>query len=137
MQPNKQYGRPDNKEKYRTFIRDSENTLQWAPNDAPGNRFIGNGYNFYVTMVNNMMYERGEKYTNKYNAMLKAETELQTMPKCFDQCIGDVTTGLNSVEKNCMRDCYFKRVSARDDMTIYFQQRLVFENIKNTWDKEV
>ena len=52
--------------------------------------------------------------------MLKAENELQNIPKCFDQCVNDVTTGFNSIEKNCMRDCYFKRVSTRDDLLIYF-----------------
>ena len=68
-----------------------------------------------------MMYEPKEKYINRYNAQLKAETEHLSAPRCFNQCVTDVTTGLNSEEKNCMRECYFKRVSVRDDMLIYFQ----------------
>ena len=35
------YGRPDNKEKLRFFIQDSENTMQYAPTDYTGNKFFG------------------------------------------------------------------------------------------------
>ena len=70
-----------------------------------------------------LFYEQNEKYINKLNAQFKAEIEIETVPQCFDVCVSDVTTGLNSVEKNCMRDCYFKRLSSRDDMTVYLMQR--------------
>lgn len=42
----------------------------------------------------------------------------------------DVTTGMNVVEKNCMRDCYFKKLSSRDDLSIYFMQRQAIESVK-------
>ena len=80
----------------RTFVRDSENTLLLAPNDYTGNRFIGNGWNFIAQLNQNMLYEPKEKYENRYNAQLKAEAELENLPKCFNQCVDDVTTGLNS-----------------------------------------
>jgi hypothetical protein len=59
------------------------------------------------------------------------------VPICFDQCVGDVTTGLNSVEKNCMRDCYFKRISSRDDMMVYLMQRQAIEAVKVSKERNV
>ena len=132
------FGRSDNSDKVRVFVRDSENTLKMAPNDYTGNKHIGNGgYNFVALMHFNMLYERGEKYTNKLGTMLKAESEFYSVPKCFDECVSDVTAGFNSVEKNCMRECYFKRQSTRDDMVIYFQQKSAFEHLKSVRDRLV
>tara|TARA_B110000503_G_C6797456_1_gene269718 strand:- start:74 stop:289 length:216 start_codon:yes stop_codon:yes gene_type:complete len=61
-----------------------------------------------------------EKYYNDYNAYYKAKLEVGSTPICFDECIQDVSqsAGLNSDEKNCMRECYMKRVSSRDDFNM-------------------
>ena len=43
---------------------------------------------------------------------------------CFDRCVSDVSdANLSSLEKNCVRDCYFKQQAAYDDLTIFFEQK--------------
>jgi hypothetical protein len=71
------------------------------------------------------------------NCQRKAELELETIPLCFDTCVVDVTTGLNSLEKNCMRDCYFKRLSSRDDLLMYMMQRQAIEVVKASKERLV
>jgi|FrelakmetLWP11LW_1041352.scaffolds.fasta_scaffold15020_2 hypothetical protein len=114
----KSFGRPDNKEKLRLFMQDSENTMQYSPADYTGNKFLGT-WSKLVGLQNMIFYEPNEKYINVFNAQRKAELELESIPLCFDACVNDVTTGLNSIEKNCIRDCYFKRLSSRDDLLVY------------------
>ena len=48
-----------------------------------------------------------------------------------------MTTGLNSIEKNCMRDCYFKKVSSRDDFMVYLMQRQSLETVKASKERQV
>ena len=62
---------------------------------------------------------------------------MNTIPQCFDACVSDVTTGLNSVEKNCMRDCYFKKLSSRDDLMVYLMQRQAIESVKASKERLV
>ena len=128
-QPEKQFGRSTNNEKLRMYIRDKENTVMYTPEDYSGNRFLGT-WNKAMSLQTMLFHEQREKYTDKYTAMLKAESEMQSVPICFDACVKDVVNGLNSDEKNCMRDCYLKRVSMRDDFNVLMQQRLVIENAK-------
>ena len=71
------------------------------------------------------------------NAKRKAELEMNTIPQCFNSCVKDVTSGLNSIEKNCMRDCYFKRVSSRDDMMMWLMQKQAIETAKLTKERMV
>jgi len=70
---------------------------------------------------------------------MKAKRELESMPPCFDKCIGDVSGGhgLSGIEKNCLRECYFKRVSVGDDMHIYFKQRYSVSSMKATRERLV
>jgi hypothetical protein len=37
----KNFGRPDNKEKLRFFMQDSENTMSYSPADYTGNKYFG------------------------------------------------------------------------------------------------
>mgnify|MGYP002633860796 FL=1 len=83
-----------------------------------------------MTLQNMLFAESREKYLNKYAAMLKSEMELESVPICFNACVHDTTTGLNSYEKNCLRDCYLKRVSSRDDFNMLMTQKLALENAK-------
>ena len=80
------FNRPDNKEKLRFFMQDSENTMQYSPVDYTGNKFVGT-YSKLVGLSNNMFYEQGEKYMNVLNAQRKAELELNTIPQCFNHCV--------------------------------------------------
>ena len=73
-------------------------------------------------MQNSLNFEDKEKYHYKFMAHLKAKQEIESVPVCFDKCVTDVSGGhgLSGVEKNCIRECYFKRVSLRDDLNVYF-----------------
>ena len=75
----KSFGRPDNKEKLRFFIQDTENTMQYSPTDYTGNKFIGT-YSKLIGLSNQLFYEQQEKYLNKLNAQRKAEVEIGTIP---------------------------------------------------------
>ena len=46
-------------------------------------------------------------------------------------------SGLTSNEKNCIRECYLKRVSCRDDFRMYTTQKLARINMKAARDKLV
>ena len=101
----------------------------YTPQDYTGNKFFGT-WNKMINMQNMLFVEGREKYIDKLNATRKAELELETLPKCFDSCVRDVSTGLNSLEKNCMRDCYYKNVSSRDDVLMFLEQRMAVESIR-------
>lgn len=75
----KQFGRPSNQEKQRFFIQDTENVMQYSPQDYTGNKFIGT-YSKLMGLQNMLFYEQNEKYINELNAKRKAELELHTIP---------------------------------------------------------
>jgi len=41
------------------------------------------------------------------------------------------------MEKNCMRDCYFKKLSSRDDFMVYLMQRQSIESAKTSKERLV
>ena len=110
--------------------------MQYAPTDYIGNKFLGT-YSRLINLQNSLFVEQQQKYMDKLNAQRKAELELTTVPGCFDKCVQDVSIGLNSVEKNCMRDCYFKKLSSRDDMNVYIMQRQALEVVKASKERLV
>ena len=131
------YGRDDNTHKIKTFIRDTEHTMTYSPNDHSGNRFFGT-WSKLLNMQNMLFYENKEKYLNEYQARFNAKLEIGSLPKCFGKCVNDMeSTGLSSDEKNCMRECYLKRVSARDDMSSLFQQRIAIDTVRGNRDLTV
>ena len=85
------------------------------------------------------MYEDKEKYLNEYQAKFQAKLEIGSLPKCFGHCVKEVGTAgsLSGDEKNCIRECYFKRVTARDDMNLLFQQRMAIDTIRGQRDNLV
>lgn len=113
------------------FIQDSENTLLWSPEDYDGNKALGS-WTKVLTLQQNLFYEDKEKYHNKFMAHLKAKQELESLPLCFDKCISsmDGGHGLTGAEKNCIRECYLKRVSVTDEMNMYFLTRASFASMK-------
>ena len=130
------YGREDNTQKIRTFIRDSEHSMTYSPNDHTGNKFFGS-WSKFLTLQNQLFYEDKEKYLNEYQARFNANLEIGSIPLCFGKCINDLEgqpSGLSSDEKNCLRECYLKRVSARDDMNTLFIQRLAITNVREQKD---
>ena len=66
---------------------------------------------------------------------MKAKVEIGGVPLCFDKCVSDVSaSSLSSNEKNCMRECFLKRVSSRDDLAMLFTQKAARDNVKSTKD---
>lgn len=131
------YDRQDNTEKIKTFIRDSEHTMTYSPNNHHGNRFFGT-WSKLLNLQNMLYYENKEKYLNEYQGRFNAKLEIGTLPRCFNSCVTDVeTAGLSSDEKNCLRECYLKRVSARDDMSSLFQQRIAVDTLRGSRDLTV
>ena len=103
-----------------------------------GNRFWGTWSK--VGTLNSMLnIEIQNKYTDDYQAFVKAKVELGSKAACFNQCVGDpnIGAGLSSYEKNCMRECYFKRVGCKDEMLMMATQKLARENIRSMRDKFV
>lgn len=136
--PGERFGRADNKTKFKMMIADDENPMEYAPFDAHINNKYFGMYNKIIRMNGMIDLESKEKYLWRYAAKSQAKHELGDVPKCFDQCIAadSLDMGLNSVEKNCMRECYFKRVSIRDELTLYYQGRIKDEyvkNVRNNW----
>ena len=123
--------RQTNKEKLTYYIQDDENTMKYQPLDMHGNRFFGQ-WSKVLTLGKMLNLEIQQKYYNEYQTHYKAKLETESGPICFNQCIGDVNVGagLSSYEKNCMRECYMKRISAKDDFNMLTIQKLARENIK-------
>ena len=115
--PNANYGRPKNDKKLIYHINDEENTMMYSPQDYTGNRWFGT-HSKTILLPYMLNYEGLAKYYNIWQGKFKAELEIESLPVCLDQCMGDSdrSAAMNSDEKNCMRECYFKRVSARDDL---------------------
>ena len=66
---------------------------------------------------------------------MKARVEVGGVPVCFDKCVTDVSaSSLSSDEKNCMRECFLKKMSSRDDLAMLFTQKLARENVKSSRD---
>ena len=135
--PQDNFGRPKNDKKLKLIINDDENPLTLAPGDYTGNKFFGT-WSKMMNMQSILFQEQREKFTSVYQAELKAELELQTIPECFNHCVQEFESGLNSREKNCMRDCYFKKVSSKDDLlNMLVQQKMAFENAKQMRERIV
>ena len=69
-------------------MQDTENTMEYQPEDYTGNKFMGTWSKLY-NMQNSIFYEEKEKYSLRFNAARKAQLEMHTRPLCFDQCIFD------------------------------------------------
>ena len=114
------------------YIQDDENTMLYKPMDMNFNKFFGT-WSKLLTLNVTLNNEMHEKYIWDYQAHFKAKMEVGSAPICFDKCINDVTSsaGLNSDEKNCMRECYMKRVGSKDDFNMLTTQLLARENQKS------
>ena len=76
-----------------------------------------------------------DKYYNEYASYVKANLEIESIPMCFDKCIQGVEgAGLSSDEKTCMRECFLKRVSSKDDFIMLATQLYAREQIKSQRD---
>ena len=102
-------------------MNDSENPIPLAPADYLNDEFMGYD-NKVLGMSNWLNNEQREKYHSRYNLKRLAELHFQALPGCFNKCVGeDMSLPLDAFEKNCVRECYFKKVSSRDDINILLQ----------------
>ena len=106
--------------------------MMYRPQDYTGNKFFG-VWSRVAALGTILNYEDKEKYLDKFNYQIKADLEMCTIPKCYDKCVTDVSTiALNPVEKNCMKDCYFKKLSSKDDVMKYMLQRMAIQKVKES-----
>ena len=80
--------RQDNSEKIKKYMRDSENTMLFSPNDHPANKF--NQWSKVILMESLLNWEYKERYSNVYQSRLSAYLEIGTLPICFNQCVQSV-----------------------------------------------
>ena len=107
--------RPTNDEKLHFHVRDNRNSFEMYPTDMLGGNYWG-GLNKVLNLNQNLNWEMTQKYYIDYQTDLKAELEVGSVPTCFNGCIGNADSAtLSADEKNCLRECYFKRVGAKDD----------------------
>ena len=57
--------RPDNSEKLKFYMRDSENSMLFSPIDHVGNKFFGT-WNKVINLQSTLLYEDKEKYLNEF-----------------------------------------------------------------------
>ena len=84
--------------------------MEYYPMDMQMNQFFGQ-WSQVLNLSTNLNFEMRQKYFMEYNAHFKTKLELESVPYCFDQCVSQITdtSGLTGNEKNCIRECYFKR----------------------------
>ena len=116
-------------------MQDDENTMIYRPLDMHNNKIFGT-WSRAANMGQTLNTENKDKYLIQYQAENKARTELGSLPPCFDRCVSDVETGsgLNSFEKNCIRECTLKRISCKDDFRMYTTQKLARMNLRGQRD---
>jgi hypothetical protein len=103
-------------------MRDTENSMMYSPLDHHGFKFMGS-WNKLINLKNTLMYEDKDKYFYEYQVRMTAKLQMGSVPVCFNKCVSDVEAagGLSSDEKNCIRECYFKRVTSKDDFNLLLQ----------------
>ena len=130
--------RKTNETKLQFYLQDEENTMQYKPIDMHMNKFFGT-WSTCANMAGLLNLENKEKYYAQYQAENKARLELGSTPICFDTCIVNIDSGsgLSSDEKNCMVECYMKRISQREDLKMYVSQKLARINMRAGRDRLV
>ena len=115
-------GRPTNKEHLKMWVRDEENSTLITPihDLMHRNQTLGKVEN----IKNELMWEENEKYMFDSRAKFISTLQVRAVPFCFDHCIKDVegTVGLSGAEKNCLRECYFKKITSNEDTVSLIRQ---------------
>ena len=117
-------------------MRDSENTVNFHPLDYLGHK--GFSAMKVAQLRHGLQLEFNQKFISQGRAALKASLELETIPECFNLCVSDVSTSaLNAVEKNCMKDCYFRKTSSMQDVALLIKELDTVEYGKSTRERLV
>jgi len=106
------------------FRRDTSTLQTWDPEATGFNKFREVRRDIDMA-YNDMNWEETEKYHLKYQARTKAQVELRSLPQCFSKCTTQLNVEDNDLgdSANCIRECYFKRINARNDLNFLYQQK--------------
>ena len=89
--------------------RDGGVPLRIDLKSMPYQRF-GTIYAKYFNLLEKLNWEEQEKYSMRYTAKSKARADIISLPMCFNKCMSiSEDNTLTSGEKNCMRECYFRK----------------------------
>ena len=131
-QPHDENWRPTSEEKVEYFHRDQNVPQIWSPNDTAHNYFE-EVFSRQMNLMERINWEEGMKYSNRYMARSKANTEIRSIPWCFERCVRDPSTSELTVdEKNCMVECYFRKQSTRDDLAFFSNQVYTTSKFEST-----
>ena len=112
-------------EDVKIMMRDQNVPWTWNLTNTTFEKFASGPGKFH-TLGHSLNWEHREKYIDRYSGRFKAHVELGSLPECFDFWVKDLDdTSLDPKEKNCMKDCYFKRLNAKNDYGYFFLQQAV------------
>ena len=123
--------RPTNDEKFSVYIQDDENTMKFLPGEMMNNKFFGN-YSVLAGTKHSINHERQMKLLFPAQAYVKAKLELGSQTECFGECIHDFENALSADEKNCMRECTFKKVQSKNDLAMMYMMKSARETSRQT-----
>lgn len=111
------FGRQTNEERTTTYVSDAQNlTMKYDFHVHQNNRLMSQWAKVY-RMNDALDKETQIKFAEEQQAKTQAYFEFDGVNKCFDECVHDVNQqGLVPAEKNCLRECYFKRMTYRSDI---------------------
>ena len=117
------------------YLQDDENTMMYSPADMSNNKFFGT-WSRLTNLTESLNYEQQSKYNLDYEAYYRSKLEIGSAPICFDQCVNNVnqSAGLNSDEKNCVRECFLKRIASKEDFSMLLTQKTSRENVRGVRD---
>ena len=134
--PRYQFGRTDNKDLKTIIYQDQENPIEVVPELIQDNKFFDKW-----STVFNLQYTLNTEQTTKYfraiQYQMKAEYEIMSLPRCFEECISNVQVGLNQDEKKCMINCYYKRSAVPQETSLFFMQKHAQNIRKSLLDQQV
>ena len=131
MYTNTSFNRPTTDSDFDTPTRDEGGPFIHNPVKTTFDTFAAVGK--HMMLEHSLNWELQDKYTNRYGARFKSKVEIGSIPEWFNSCIPSVDdTFLNPREKNWLRECYFKRVNAKDDMAYFMLQLWANEKFEIT-----
>jgi hypothetical protein len=99
-------------------------------NEQRFGKFLGT-WNHYAQLTTNLNWEAQERLYGKHRGDMMAEVQIRNVGKCFGDCVKSVDEqSLNPAEKNCLRECFFRRMNAKDDFQIYVQEKFAANRMK-------
>ena len=106
------------------YIQLEENSINYRAENNLKTDFMGTLSRF-ITMEKDLNWEEDKKLYNYFKALNFADISHRPRAHCFDKCVSDVqAVDVSSKEKNCMRECYMKRYTSRDDFQHFILEKM-------------